>query len=132
MICVAVATWLQFGGAFCPDMRPPTAFIHLRDLRPGPPCTPAVHGRRLPTTTASAEWQRRAGRPGAWHRQIAGSAVLRCTPGSEGSAGAGRGAAGTVDARRIDDLLAEVWAGNDGHCSSEAEDAQIDQVAGEL
>jgi hypothetical protein len=35
-------------------------------------------------------------------------------------------------ARRIDDLLAEFWAGNDGHCSTEAEDAQIDQVAGEL
>ena len=32
----------------------------------------------------------------------------------------------------IDDLLADGWIGKDGHCSSESEDAQIDQVAGEL
>jgi hypothetical protein len=33
--------------------------------------------------------------------------------------------------RLVDSLLASAWAGRDGHCLSEIEDAQIDAVAGE-
>ena len=32
----------------------------------------------------------------------------------------------------VDILMQEAWAGKDGHCASESEDAEIDEVAGEL
>lgn len=32
----------------------------------------------------------------------------------------------------VDTLMKEAWAGKDGHCASESEDAEIDSVAGEL
>jgi hypothetical protein len=32
----------------------------------------------------------------------------------------------------VDTLMKEAWAGKDGHCTSESEDAEIDSVAGEL
>ena len=40
----------------------------------------------------------------------------------------------TLEARQklVDILMQEAWAGKDGHCASESEDAEIDEVAGEL
>jgi len=32
----------------------------------------------------------------------------------------------------VDELLAQVWSGKDGFCASDAEEADIDAIAGEL
>ena len=34
--------------------------------------------------------------------------------------------------RIVDELLVSVWAGRDGHCTPESEDAEIDGISGEL
>ena len=145
--CAAAAVWVQLGalvhlrlvGAAAPARAPAVAFAalaqHQNTVR-----APAVAFAALAQhPRGRAHAGRRAASPGrragAGRRRIAVPVGLRCTSGSTGNAGAGGGAAGGADDRRerlIDELLAEVWAGNDGHCSSEAEDAQIDQIAGEL
>jgi len=38
----------------------------------------------------------------------------------------------TARVRLVDELLAQVWAGKDGFCASDAEEADIDAIAGEL
>ena len=44
------------------------------------------------------------------------------------------GSDGTIAVRMrlVNELLADAWAGKDGWCTSETEDASIDQIAGEL
>ena len=44
------------------------------------------------------------------------------------------GSDGTIAVRMtlVNKLLADAWAGKDGWCTSETEDASIDQIAGEL
>ncbi len=44
------------------------------------------------------------------------------------------GSDGTIAVRMrlVNELLADAWGGKDGWCTSETEDASIDQIAGEL
>ena len=71
------------------------------------------------------------------HTHLSKARFLRMFSGDASGDGVNANTAGSdgriaVRMRLVNELLADAWAGKDGWCTSETEDASIDQIAGEL